>query len=344
MLVVILIAIISLKVLEIFINFLSKANAFPVNLVKKCRIMAQNFFIATLYGIYGDLVLYAIIEYQSIQFNFDLSLLSFIVSVLLLIIMLIGFLLRFLLLAKYQTMKKRSTAATDSEGFLENFTKRYPSLRVLYRDYSDRNLECRVLLMRFTVRDITLSCIIALLFDFPLVQVTLFGINTFFVIFILIDRRPFKNKSDLVHQIYFELIGLSVNFSVLLNSVHSNSRSINSSAVIKNIGKFIIAMNMLYNLSLAALMVLQIFLLVQGKWKAYRLKQTNAIVPMRPRTRLNESSVSLNPVNIDQSVIIPYEQLQPASERSMTGYLNTEENPLNFVRGKRINLKRRRII
>jgi len=344
MLILVLIALLSLKVLESFANYFNKSNTFPGNFIKKCKIMAQNFFFATLYGVYGDLVLYAIIEYRTIQFNFDLSLLSFIISVLLLIIMAIGFLMHFLLLTRYQTMKRRSAAAMDSEEFLENFTKKYPGFQVLYRDYSDKTLDRQILLIRLTIRDILFSGIITTLFDFPLVQVTLFGINSFFFIFFLIDRRPYRSKFDLLQQFYFELIGLSVNGSVLLNCVNSNSKSANSSVVVKRIGKFIIGMNMVYNFSVAALMSLQIFLLIQEQWRAYRSKKKHAVIHIRTHTRLNESSATLNLVNIDQSVIFPYEQPQVKPDLSVGRSLNSEENPLTYSRGKRINLKRRRII
>jgi len=206
---------------------------------------------------------------------------------------------------KYQAIKRQSPDALDQ------FINSHPGLQVLYRDYTDKTLSRQAFLITLTVRDVFFSLVICTMFDYPLLQTTIFCANNLFMIFYLIDRRPFKSNYDVAQQVFFELIGLAVNLCVLLNSMYRNQEN---TIAVKRIGKFVIGMNMLCNFSVAGLMLLQILMLTREQWQAYRQKKKNKVIRLATlHRRLDDSSMSVHNLSLDQSVTVITQQNLPAN-------------------------------
>jgi len=167
------------------------------------------------------------------------------------------------------------------------------------------------------------------------------------MIFYLIDRKPFREKFDLIQQVYFELIGLAVNISVLVNATEPDE-NFESNPDITRIGKFVIVMNMLYNFTLAFLMFLQILLFIKKQSQAYKLKRNNRRVAHLKVTRrqINESAVSSEPIHLEQTISITERQQSSVPlEISINNSLSSERsgNLLAIPRGRsNVRLMKRR--
>jgi len=183
------------------------------NPLAKIRLTIQHFLLVTVYGMWGDLVLSALLEYQSHRFAFDITLFSFAVSSILISIMLVMLYSHVRLIQKYQVLKVKNPDA------LEAFEKDNEGVEPLYSDFVDESASKQGFLILLTFRELFFSIIITTLYNFPRIQVSIFSANSILFMIYLIAQRPFKRKFDLFQQIFFELLGLMVNISVLFNGL-----------------------------------------------------------------------------------------------------------------------------
>ena len=98
----------------------------------KFRASYQNFLWAQNYSLYGDLVYYTIIEYESIHFDWSLSFISFIIGVVLLVCLFGSFYFHLRLIYRYQQARKNN----DPE-VLKNLVRRNEDSSVLFGDFKD---------------------------------------------------------------------------------------------------------------------------------------------------------------------------------------------------------------
>jgi len=103
----------------------SKAYAF----IRTCQEYVQNFLLSVLYGVYGDLVFFAIIEYRTYDSEVSIALISVILSIILLVVMTLHIAFHIRLLIQYQTIKKSLPKNPPDSPYnlkLEEFTKKTP--------------------------------------------------------------------------------------------------------------------------------------------------------------------------------------------------------------------------
>jgi len=274
-----------LKLFEFLTIMKLKQVAYLQTVIKKIKVLMQNFLITTLYGIYGDLVLFAILEYRTIKFNFDFSLLSFGMAFVLVIIMVTCLAFHYKLLKKYQKLK-------DQPDLLEAFDKDYEGVQALYKDFEDKSLSRQGFLILLTLREITFSIIISTLFNYPVIQSEIFLINSIFMIIYLIKENPFKSKFDYIQQIFFEMIGLIVNVGVFINSFQPGNNLLETKTV-WTIGRMIIIMNLIFNFSSAMLMFIQILMIIKDYWEAYKEKKAKRSKVVNYVEGPNEASHSI---------------------------------------------------
>jgi len=275
-----------LKLLGFILKFSSsKHRPYLETLLAKGRFMIQNYLLVTLYGSYGDITLFALLEYRTIQFQFDLSTLSFAISFLLVNVMLIGLILHARLIKHYQAVKKLA-AEQDNQELIENFDKNHKGFHSLYQDYKDTSFGTQSFLLILTIRELLFSIIIPIMYEYPIIEAAIFWTNNFFMIVYLLGKKPFQSSFDLSQQIFFELIGLTVNSCVVFNSIHFD----NQDHTVINIGKAILVLNMIFNFTTAGLMFVPIALMIWEQWQNYKTKQNNKVTPLPIEEHSPESS------------------------------------------------------
>ena len=256
------------KGLELTSN--SKGKPWIASILRKPRVMAQNFLISALFGVYGDLVLFSLIEYRSFVFGWDLSLLSFISSAILLLVMFMSFWYQLKLLLNYQKMKKQG------EKHLEEFTKTNEGSQVLFKDLKDYSLAPQLFTFLLSGRDLLFSLLLATMFEYPLVQILLFFILTCLMIAYLLIKKPFQSTFDLIQQLLFEVISFAVSICVLINAVLDTGNYLATSTR-TFLGKVMIIFNLIFNFGTALFMLFMIFSLLKEAYAKYKQKSARNI-------------------------------------------------------------------
>lgn len=278
------------KGIERFLSPVKKPRI--ASLIRKARVMTQNFLITILYGVYGDLVMFSLIEYRSIQFGWNLSLLSFIVSVVLLLVMFFNFWNQVKLLLAYQKLKKQDEQNPQNNSLMQ-FTKANEGSQAYWKDFKDYSLSPQLFLIFLSGRDLLFSLILATMFKHPLAQTILIVILNCLMMAYLLIKRPFESSFDAAQQLFFEIVGLVVNISVFINAILDAGEYLALQAR-TNIGKLIIIANMIFNFVTACFMLFFIAQILVDFYKGYREKRAKKIENLKPQTRIQKLSSNLN--------------------------------------------------
>ena len=262
--------------------------------------MAQNFLITALYGVYGDLVMFSIIEYRSFAFEWNLSLLSFMVSVILLIIVFLSFFHQTTLLRTYQTLKRQNNT---SNSLLQQFTKNHEGSQVYWKDLKDYSISPQLFFFFLSGRDLIFSLILATMFEYPVAQTLIIIILDCIMIAYLLIKRPFENWTDFAQQIFFEFIGLIVGITVFVNAI-LDAGEYEAVGARNNIGKLVIVCNLLFNFITALFMLIAISQILVEFYKAHHERKAKKVQALKLQNRLSQdfSQTSKN-VNSDQTLI-----------------------------------------
>lgn len=292
-----------------------------VSVARRARIMAQNFLIASLFGVYGDLVLFSLLEYRTFVFGWNLSFLSLLISVIFLIVMIATFIYQIRLLIDYQKIKKSSCSA------LEKFTEKHEGSQVLFEEFKDDSLWPQMFTFFLSARDLLLSIILATMFAHPLAQnIIIFLMNCCFIAYLLI-KRPFQSTFNLIQQLFFEIMGLIVNFAIMINSNLDSTKS----QTRHNIGKLIIAMNLIFNFVTLVFMLICVFQTLREFYKQYKERQAvksrkaiNICLRNLPQGQSSLDFSQISPeksgfIHSDQSLINVDPTNRMASETSILG-------------------------
>jgi len=325
---------------EYFVS--SQKGSRIASLTRKIRVIAQNFLITALYGVYGDLVMFSIIEYRTLVFGWNLSLLSFITSVVFLIIMTISFWYQTKLLVTYQKLKKQDqpAAPNNTPELLEEFTKKHEGSQVLFKDFKDYSLAPQLFTFFLSARDLLFSLILATMFEHPLAQTLIITILDCLMIVYLLIKRPFESSFDAAQQIFFEIISLVVIVTVSINAILDEGKYEAMGTRI-NIGKLLIVANMIFNFVTASFMVISIFQMLKEFVQGVRERRAKKIGALRIKNRLGElplNETSLNK-NLDSSQNFLNESVHIQSlettphENSDLSLLRHRTRPPNFLLG-----------
>jgi len=270
---------------------------------RKARIFTQNFLVAVLFGVYGDLIMFSIIEYRSLIFGWNLSLLSFILSLTLIIIMILTFWYQTRLLLTYQRIKKQD------EGNLEKFKADNEGSQVLFKDFKDYSLAPQLFFFFLSGRDIMFSLMLATMVESPLAQTLIVTLLDCLMIAYLFIKKPFLSTFDLAQQLFFEFVGLIVNITVLVNAILDKG-NYEATQARENIGKLIIAFNMIFNFVTAIFMLIVIgqslleFYREQKQKRARKLRAFNLQSRLqRPPTTPHESMQKNRLITSEASMI-----------------------------------------
>jgi len=214
-----------------------------------------NFTITQLYFNFGDIILFFVLQMRSIDFGSILSDLSFCLSIVFLITAVCVLIFHFFVLFKY---KKASTDNSQKGGTtatnLQRFEQNYELFKILYDSFKGSSFFPSSYLLVFTLRDVALNFVIALLFEHPLVQIILFICICVLFMSYLIILKPFKEKSENYEQYFFESIVLLTYFFALLIKCADSWE--NQNAIKHRLGLGIIVMALIFSLFSTVLMII----------------------------------------------------------------------------------------
>jgi len=251
--------------------------------------------LSALYGVYGDLILYSILEYRSLQFGWNLSLLSFIISLVLLVAMLVSFFIQIQLLIAYQKIKKK-----QDNQLLEKFMKDHEGSQVFFKDFKDYSLAPQFLLVFLSGRDVFISLVLATMSAYPFPQALLVLISNCLISAYLFMKRPFESSFDFFQQLFFEFISLVVGICVFINAILDAGDYIATSSRV-SIGKLIIFSNIIFNFVTALFMLFLIYTILKEAWAWYQKKRTQqGLKTLKLNPRLPKPSLNSNNEDFSQ--------------------------------------------
>ena len=254
------------------------------------EVMSQNFLFTQFYGLAGDLILFASLEYRKVRFNNSVDIVSILLSLMLIIIMVVCFAWNLHLAFEYKRIKR---CRRNSKKLLNEFLNNHKGSHVLFGEFKDQSILQQTFLLFLNGRELLHSLVLTTMFEHPGLQVILILLLNIAMIYYLIQKTPFKSKLDAFQQFFFEVIALTVNVSVIIMALLSSAKS-KRSDIMNNFGKFIIIMNMCFNFGTLSFMLLKLFEIVKESVKAYKVRQENK----KKRTKLPLPVLSLQPLKM----------------------------------------------
>lgn len=241
---------------------------FKYSLVRAIRVMIQNFFLAQLYGVYGDLIFFCVLDWRSMDKNVSLSDISVSISCFMMVVLIINMILHYIFVKKYQRIRLKALETNNKEE-LENFRKDHEGNQVLFRDFRDKTPNQQLFLFYFTIRDLLFSLILTTLFDHPIVQTVMILLLTLGMFVYLFVRKPFEEISDFLQQLLNELVTITVAISVFVQAI-MDRMGISGTETRVKLGKTIILLNIIFNYISLAFMLWKLLLIFRDGYLAYK--------------------------------------------------------------------------
>ena len=188
-----------------------KAMTLPA-IIKKIRTALQNFFLMQFYNIFGDILLFLVLDLKDVNFTTTETVISFSFSILFLLIGCIILALHIYILVKFYIFRRKESWHSEIEGF----SKRYEGSEVLFKQCKNHTFVSQGFLLIFVIRNCLFNLILALLPEEPLTQIILIFSMSVGMLIYLIVQRPFTSLVNLLQHLVCELILLIVNTCVLI--------------------------------------------------------------------------------------------------------------------------------
>ena len=156
----------------------------PHHLQFAARAIIQNFLLAQLYSVFGDMLFFAALEFRAPSTHRKWSRLSLASAIILFIIMVFILCYHVQLLRKYQKRKKNTSSTTEALTKFENENKGSGGL---FQDFKDVSLVRQSFLLLLTGRDLLFSLLLTVMFDYPLIEcVFILVLNIAMVVYLLL--------------------------------------------------------------------------------------------------------------------------------------------------------------
>lgn len=181
-------------------------------LVKKIRAALQNFFLMQFYNIFGDILLFLILDMKDVNLVTPETTISLSLSIIFLLIGLIIVGVHIYILIRFYTFRKKKSWASE----IESFSKQYEGSDVLFKYVKNSSMVSQSFLLIFVIRNCLFSLILGLLFEQALVQIILISTMSVVMLIYLVVQRPFTDLVNLFQHVVFETMLLVVNICVLI--------------------------------------------------------------------------------------------------------------------------------
>ena len=244
-------------------------NTLIHRILHQLSIATLNFLIVSLYGGFGDIVFFTVLEMKSVEFGSAWSYFSFVLCIFFILLGVCLMCIHWNFLLKYRKLRLQSSASSDQA--LEELIKKHEAIAVLYEDFSDASLFKHGFLFVGVARDTLISLIITTMPHLPLFQSVLLVCCSIFICIYLLFNNPFRHRFELASQVFVEMGVFIVYISVItLASLDSYHTSAFDDRV--RLGSVIIVINIIMNSGCAFLMLAK---LSQQIWSAYKNRSQN---------------------------------------------------------------------
>ena len=217
----------------------------------------------TFYSNYGDVVLYSIIEARSIRSSSILSGLDAFSVFIFTIFICLGPILFFvhikLLLRRKAILEKQGQPLSSAPEEIKEFDAKNSGFQVMFGTFKATSLLNQGALLFFVLRMVMAEIIIGVLYNYPHVQATLLtGLNTLTILYMLV-MRPFSKTFNLIQNLFGEIVLLTVNFSVLIQTFIDNKEG-DSTSPRYMISQTVIVCGLVFKMALNVFLALKIIL------------------------------------------------------------------------------------
>ena len=226
------------KLLEISLSKNKKNLIYMIS--RQVNILGSNFALIQFYGNLDDLTLYFTLEMRSTEFETGFRICSFVIAIVLLLAGVVFLVLHLVMLRK----------GAGPEG------GQYENISLICKDFKDKNIFIQSFLMIYVIRSVLSSLVFALLFEYPILQISLqLALNILMIVY-LCWKRSFKELFNTLGQIFCEIALLVAHICVLILAIFDHNGSGSNS--IENVSKCIIIMNFILLFGCAALLIINL--------------------------------------------------------------------------------------
>ena len=287
-------------------------------LIRKFSVAACNFLVAIIYGGFGDVIFFSVLEMQSFTFKSSSSCASFALSVIFILIGLWFFVMHWRFLIIYRRLRAQESA--DAVQALNELKVKYKWMLVLHSDFSDQSLFRHSFLFVLVVRDTVISLIVTTMVAFPLAQSIILYCSSILMCVYLLCASPYQHRFERMSLLFQELSALIIFICVLTFAVLDNEGKL-AAGDRERLGKAILTVNIIFNSVSSLLMLIKILQMGQSgytdfsHWRKNRVfvQMTNTSrIGETSQTKLNNQDYSMNASIHEQksSTLVPKNTIQ----------------------------------
>jgi len=227
---------------------------------RSINVAASNFALNQFYSNLDDVILYLTLDLRSTKFDSPLEVFSIVLGALLLFggVIIVG--VHMWLLWKYQGLKGKNMTQ------LEGFTLKYENISLLFKDFKDLALFTQSYLLINLIRGLVSSIIVALLFEYPLLQIILLLTLNILMIIFLLAKRSFKDSLNIFGQFFCEFVLLIANVCMFVMCIFGAVGSKPLDAIEK-LSKCVIILNIILLIGCVIFLVLSIGKIFYGVYQ-----------------------------------------------------------------------------
>jgi len=178
--------------------------------VQKLIAGSFNFVLVQAYACLSDILFYLVLDGKTNPFNSFFSWASMICAVIFLAVGCLLIFFNFWTVKRYQEVKKQG------EKELEAFNERNKYWELFYSDFNDESILSQSFFAILIIRSTFSSLIIAVLYDYPLMQTVFMIVLDGAIVLFLYIQIPFTDLRSKLMQYYYEIITLLVHLCTFI--------------------------------------------------------------------------------------------------------------------------------
>jgi len=266
-----------------------KYKGWAYSLVTKLVAGSFNFALVQAYTCLDDTLFYLVIDAKTNPLNSSFSWGSLICAAIFLALGCLLIFFNFWIDKKYQSIKSRGMKE------LEAFNEKNKSWELFYSDFNDDNLCSQSFFAFLVIRSSLSSFIIAVLYDYPLLQTPYLVISDGAIILFLYFKDPFNTLRGKLAQYYFEIITLLVHICTFILALQDSF--VDPSDTVRSLlSTGIIYLNIALITGAIGFMFIEIYKTISEKTRAARLKQHQSVPEENQETQnLTLTAIKLQP-------------------------------------------------
>jgi len=315
----------------------TKYRGWIYSLLQRLVAGSFNFGLIQVYACMDDILFYLVIDTKTNPFNSFFSWASLICASLFLALGCLLVFFNFWTVWKYQKIKAEGLSK-DNMRNLEAFNERNKYWELFYSDFNDDDLLSQSFFAIVIMRSTLSSCIITVLYDYPLMQTTYLVILDGAILLFLFFKNPFNTLRGTLAQYYFEIITLLVHLCTFFLAFQDTLK-VSSETIRTILSTSIIYLNTALVSGSIGFMFIELYKTLSQKIKAKKLKQyENVAIQAFAEENLDSSQNQYLDtqvqrkqetwVNNDQSSFENFHLLSRSQSNIVLPNLNIESSPI----------------